>query len=357
MQPLPFGIGLVEGFYGRQWRDEDRLACLDLLAASGFRYYLYAPKGDAALRRRWQDRWDVRDERRMRAIATSCTTHGLQWGFGLSPLGLVEDDSAQGRLHWREKLRYLGGFGPGLLCILFDDMPRQVDALAERQAEIVADAIAASDARHVLVCPSYYSTDPVLERVFGAMPERYWEDLGRLLPPEVGIFWTGEQVCAQAQCPAALAAIGARFGRLPVLWDNYPVNDGERGSKFLRIDAFRGRSAALSQVITAHFVNPMNQCWLSRIPLRTLGMLYAEGASYDPDAAFAIAVREECGAALGSELIGDLELLQQRGLDVIDPDARTGLMHRYTRHDGPHARELRAWLAGEYRFDPACLTD
>lgn len=357
MQPLSFGTGLVEGFYGRQWQDEDRLACLDLLGHSGFRYYLYAPKGDAVLRRRWQDRWDAHDERRMRAIAARCATHGLQWGFGLSPLGLVEDDSVQGRLHWREKLRYLDDFGPQLLCILFDDMPRQLDALAERQAELVVLALEASNARHALVCPSYYSTDPVLERVFGAMPERYWEDFGRLLPPEVGIFWTGEQVCAQSQCPDALAVIGARFGRRPVLWDNYPVNDGERGAKFLRIDAFRGRSAALSQVVAAHFVNPMNQCWLSRIPLRTLGMLYAQGASYDPEAAFAVAVRAECGAALGMELIGDLELLQQRGLDAIGTDVLEGLMRRYARHDGPHARELRAWLAGEYRFDPACLTD
>jgi hyaluronoglucosaminidase len=76
-QTLPFATGLVEGFYGRQWRDEDRIACLRFIAGTGFRYYLYAPKGDAVLRRRWPERWDVRggatharDRRLLRRIRT-----------------------------------------------------------------------------------------------------------------------------------------------------------------------------------------------------------------------------------------------------------------------------------------------
>ncbi len=357
MHPLPFGTGLVEGFYGRQWSDADRLACLDLLAGNGFRYYLYAPKGDAVLRRRWSERWTADDERRVRAIAGRCERTGLLWGVGLSPLGLVEDPTAAALARWRDKLRYLQDFGAQLLCILFDDMPRRIDALAGRQAELVALALEASGARHALVCPSYYSTDPVLERVFGPMPAGYWEDLGRLLPREVGIFWTGERVCAESQCPDALRAIATRLGRAPVLWDNYPVNDGAKGSKFLRIDAFRGRSAGLADVVTAHFVNPMNQCWLSRIPLRSLAMLYRQGAGYDPDTAFLAAVRAECGEPLALQFAQDLDVLAHQGLDAIDAPQRAELARCYARHDAPQAREVRAWLAGEYAFDPACLTD
>lgn len=356
MQALPFATGLVEGFYGRQWSDADRLECLDFIAAIGFRYYIYAPKGDAWLRRRWSERWSPADEARMRAIAARSNRAGLLWGCGLSPLGLVEDGSATALARWRDKLGYLEDFGPQLLCILFDDMPRHIDALAERQAELVAIALETSRARHALVCPSYYSTDPVLERVFGKMPAGYWDDLGRLLPPEVGIFWTGERVCADAQSPHALRAIAARFGRAPVLWDNYPVNDGEKGAKFLRIDAFRGRSRDLADVVGAHFVNPMNQCWLSRIPLRTLAMLHERGAAYDPDAAFLSAARAECGAALAQELLRDLDLFQRDGLDAIDAARRVELARCYARHDSPGARELIGWLAGEYVFDPACLT-
>ena len=38
MRQLPFGLGLVEGFYGRQWRDEDRIACLRFIAGAGYRF-------------------------------------------------------------------------------------------------------------------------------------------------------------------------------------------------------------------------------------------------------------------------------------------------------------------------------
>lgn len=357
METLPFGMGLVEGFYGRQWDDTDRLECLDFIASIGYRYYIYAPKGDPWLRRRWDEPWPVDAARRRRRLADRCAAVGLSWGFGLSPLGLVEDRSAPARRRWRDKLRYLDDFGPQLLCILFDDMPRRLDDLAERQAELVAIALEASSARHALVCPSYYSSDPVLERVFGAMPVGYWEDLGRLLPPEVGIFWTGERVCADSQPLDALRAIATRFGRAPVLWDNYPVNDGARGSQFLRIDAFRDRSAQLREVVAAHFVNPMNQCRLSRIPLHTLAMLYDRAQAYDPEAAFRDSARAACGDALAKELAKDLQSLQHAGLDAIDAGQREDLLQRYSRHVSPLARELCAWLRGEYVFDPACLTD
>ncbi len=357
MKPLSFAPGLVEGFYGRQWRDADRLECLDFIASIGFRYYIHAPKGDACLRRRWSEPWAGDDERRMREIAECCSRAGLLWGFGLSPLGLVEDGSAVALQRWRDKLRYLEDFGASLLCILFDDMPRRFDALAERQAELVAVALETSRATHAIVCPSYYSSDPVLERVFGAMPQRYWEDLGRLLPQQLGIFWTGERVCAEAQPIDALQAIAATLGRAPVLWDNYPVNDGEKGSQFLRIDAFRGRSAQLADgIVAAHFVNPMNQCRLSRIPLHTLAMLYAEKQSYVPDTAFLAAARSSCGVALADRLARDLHLLQHTGLEAMGAARRHELMQRYARFDSPCVHELLDWLAGGYTFDPACLT-
>ena len=63
-------------------------------------------------------------------------------------------------------------------------MPGDSSSLAQRQAEIVQDVQAWSDANHIIVCPTYYSFDPVLERFFGNRPDDYWEDLGRLLPPQ-----------------------------------------------------------------------------------------------------------------------------------------------------------------------------
>lgn len=357
MRPLPFGLGLVEGFYGRQWRDEDRIACLRFIAGTGYRYYLYAPKGDAILRRRWPERWDAAGERRMRAIAECCAEAGLDWGFGLSPLGLVEDPTPLNLRRLRDKVRYLESFGARIQCILFDDMPRHVHALAAAQLDIVAEVMSVSEAGHALVCPSYYSTDPVLERVFGAMPADYWDELGAGLPREMGLFWTGDRVCAEAHDAAGLGEIAARFARKPVLWDNYPVNDGARGSKFLRIDAFRGRGSELAGLTQAHFVNPMNQCWLSRIPLQSLALLYQQGAAYDANAAFAHCLRAQCEEALAAQLAADRDALQREGLSALSGARLAQMRARYAEFHSPLAEEIRDWLDGGYAFDPACLTD
>ena len=65
----------------------------------------------------------------------------------------------------------------------------------------------------------------------------------------------------------------------------------------------------------------------------------------------------ECGAALGSQVLCDLDLFQKRGLLALDASARATLADRY-RSFGPGccADEIVAWLMGEYAFDPNCLT-
>jgi hypothetical protein len=356
LQQLPWGLGVIEGFYGRCWSALDRLDTLGFLAGCGYRYYVYAPKSDAVLRRDWRTSWSAGMDVHLREIAARAHAAGLVWGVGLSPLGLVENPDASALRDLRAKLEQLDSIGVELLCLLFDDMPRQVEDLAARQSSVVAEVAAVTRARHLVVCPSYYTRDPVLERLFGTRPSRYWEEFASALPPEVGIFWTGEQVCSPSYDATDLAGIARKFGRAPVLWDNYPVNDGARMADFLHVDAFRNRPPELARLTSAHFVNPMNQCWLSRIPLLTLPRVYAEGSGYDAERAFADAARSVAGEAAAALLVADRALLQEQGLVALGDTGRSALAARYAGIDAGWAREIQSWLRGEYAFDPACLT-
>jgi hypothetical protein len=47
-----------------------------------------------------------------------------------------------------------------------------------------------------------------------------------------------------------------KIGRHPFLWDNYPVNDGQRMSRHLHIRGFTGRSPEIWRHIAAHGINP-----------------------------------------------------------------------------------------------------
>jgi len=352
-----FGLGLIEGFYGRRWTADDRLETIRKIAELGYRYFVYAPKGDACLRRSWADTWSASETAQIKKMSIELERASMTWGAGLSPLGLLGEFRGSKRQQFRDKIRYLDDFGAGLLVLLFDDMQREFTDMAERQAEIVHEALAASNARHLLVCPSYYSTDPVLETVFGAMPEGYIETFGALLPEQAGVFWTGSKVCSSDYDPQELHEISARFGRPLALWDNYPVNDGARMSRFMHIGPFTGRPASLRDQLCAHFVNPMNQCRASDIPLATLAAIYRDGDRYDPDSAWSEAAKRYLGREGAAWLAEVRPLLQSVGLDGLDAEQTRRLRDGAHRFNSAIAREILDWLDGGYAFDPACLTD
>lgn len=344
--------GIVEGFYGRLWSHELRLAYAGFLQALGLNTYLYAPKGDPWLRKRWQAHWPAQEWRALTELALHYRQHGLRFGVGLSPFELYGHYGPAQKRSLRDKISRLNTLEAPLLAILFDDMPGEQADLAERQAEIVADVQAWSGAQRLLVCPTYYSFDPVLERHFGRMPQHYWADLGRLLAPEVDVFWTGNQVCADTISADDVAHAAAVLGRPVLLWDNYPVNDGAQRSNHLYLDPLQGRTGLRDNgKLTGHLCNPMVQGRCSLPALTGLAQLHAS-APPDPDALVAM-----LGAALWHCLQRDAEEFRAQGLSGMSAARRAALAAEYAELPGAAACEVVDWLKGEYAFDPACLTD
>jgi len=340
-------LGIVEGFYGRPWSWDERRSVMANLAPAGYGFYLYAPKGDAHLRRRWREPYPSDALAALARFAADCRRHGVRFGIGLSPyeLFLGFDGEARGAL--ADRLAMFDDIGAADVAILFDDMRGDIPDLAERQAEIVAFAAETSAASRFVVCPSYYSDDPVLDRVFGRRPERYLEDLGRLLAPGIEIFWTGEDVCSREISPGHLRRVGEVLGRRPLLWDNYPVNDGPRMSQHLHLRGFTGR-AGIGPHVAAHAINPALQPTLSCIPALTLAMSYARGEDYEYGSALYEAAVAVAGEPLAAMLRDDLLSLDDGGLGRMGEERRAALRDRYAAVDHPAAREVAEWLDGRY---------
>lgn len=56
-------------------------------------------------------------------------------------------------------------------------------------------------------------------------------------------------------------------------------------------------------------------------------------------------------------LIDDRAVFQETGLATMTAEENRALADRYGAFRGnPYADEVLAWLAGDYAFDPACLT-
>lgn len=351
-----FPLGVIEGFYGRPWPHALRLAYAEWLRPLGLDAYLYAPKSDPWLRRCWRQDWDRADWHRMQALAARYARCGAELGIGLSPMGLQSNPEAQGMRLLRAKIRRINELEVPLLAILFDDMPGGQSDLAQRQLDIVHAALLVTNAKRVLVCPSYYTVDPVLERVFGPRPDGYWEALGAGLPPQVGVFWTGNRVCAEGICAQDLETISDLLCRPVTLWDNYPVNDGAQRSEHLFLEPAPDRDPALREAAAGHFCNAMNQ------PMLSLPALAALGQSYGRAAADQAWLESVLGKNTWAALRADAAEFGTARRSALPPARLAALLHRYqalAAHKGESAAALEVvdWLSGGYAFDPACLTD
>jgi hypothetical protein len=344
-------LGIIEGYYGKLWSWDARAQTVSFLKPQGYGFYLYAPKFDLFLRERWaedhlQDQFDA-----LKIFAAHCRAQGVRFGVGLSPMNIFQDFHAEEKAKLSRKLAALNDLGLDDLALLFDDMRGDLPDLAKNQIEISHFVAAHTKATRLIVCPSYYSDDPLLDRVFGQRPRHYLADIGRDLDAKIGVFWTGEEVCSREFSPGHLTRVADQLRRKPFLWDNYPVNDGARMSQYLHLRAFTGRPASIAHHIAAHAVNPALQPLLSRIPALTLAESYAKGDAYEYGAAFLRAATAVLGEELAVRVQADLLSLNDAGLDRLGDRVAT-LRARYAAFAHPAAREIVDWLDGVWRFKP-----
>jgi hyaluronoglucosaminidase len=350
-----FRIGTVEGFFGRQWSWQARRDHATFLAKHGFTTYLHAPKNEPYLRKQWFELYPPEELRELAALVKHATALDLEFGIGLSPFELYRDFSPANRDLLLRKLEQLNTLDLTTLTILFDDMMGDLPGLAETQLAIFDFIRSRSTAKCFIICPTYYSSDPILARHFGNQPERYLEELGLGLAPDVAVFWSGPKVISTFYPRDHLQEIGETLRRKPLLWDNYPVNDAKRLAPFLHLLPFSDRDPLnLSELCSGHLSNPMNQAYLSQLPLYSLSKLYSfEGRT----PRFEEICQRCCSPAVASLLMQDGLLFHSLGVETLAEDDKVRLLARYSDClPDPMAEEICDWLQGGYVFDPACLT-
>ena len=349
-------LGVIEGFYGEAWSWGERADYAGFLKKHGFSFYIYAPKADGYLRRKWREPFPKSLEEKLAKLAGQCHSAGIEFGVGFSPyeIYLSEFDLEVKKL-LQHRLDVFNRIGVDKLGILMDDMKGELPDLAGRQIEIVNWIAARSKARQLVFCPTYYSQDPVLEKLFGKMPEGYHGKLGKELDRKVSVFWTGELVCSKSYTAEHLRAVSESLGRKPFLWDNYPVNDGPGMCRFLHLRPVTGRPSGMGEQLSAHAANPMNQAALSKIVLLTLKSSYEKGADYSPDRAFKKAAGMVTCHDMALLLERDLPAFADRGLDALTEEEKRSLKDDYSVFLESHendtaqaAREIIGWLSGRY---------
>lgn len=344
--PKSFYLGVIEGFYGLPWGQEQRLAMMPWLARLGFQAYMYAPKADSTLRKAWQEPLGADELKQLRRLSGACHESGLTFVVGLSPYALYESYTNSQRVKLEGKVRQLVDAGVAGLALLFDDMPGNETSLAQRQIEICHDVEEWVGGVPLLMCPTYYSDDPVLDKFFGKRPEGYLEELGVGLSEAVELFWTGPQVCSDNIGSGDLESVVNALRRPVALWDNYPVNDSKVRSEHIYVQAVEGRDDSIRPFLSSHWSNAMNQPALSLPALASFVALHGQNVDTE--------VLSEAG--VGADIQASLSFLAQTKRTELSDEAQESL--KSAAPEGSMAcQELVDWVDGKYEFDPACLTD
>src|SRR5262249_32611830 len=137
--------------------------------------------------------------------------------------------------------------------LFLDDLPPDPSRTAAQRGEAHADLTTwLHDHLGSAVLLSLVPTEYI-----GTRSSPYLDAPARLVPDEAPIGWTGASVVNdEITAEDARARVGALGGRLPLLWDNVPVNDAVMSDR-LFMGPLRGRAPELRELCSGYLANPM----------------------------------------------------------------------------------------------------
>lgn len=301
--------GIIDGFYGHAWQWQDRAAMLEFLAANRFNLYVLAPKDSHGRRERWREPLSNDVLQEVELLVRQAQRMEVAFGFAVSPgPSLVYSDPRELEA-LQEKFAPFLQWGVRIFGLFYDEVPLSLvhtadqarfRSLAQAQAALATQLFAWLRAEqpeaNLLVCPTQYFGD--------AVNSPYLAEVGRLLPAEIALLWTGQQVCSPTLTRREAEAAASVLQRRPLFWDNYPANDGTMAAE-LHLLAYAQREPELWRAAAGILLTPMTLPEASKIPLATAAQYLWNPRRYVPEEAWHKVVT----ALLGKDLEPALQVL------------------------------------------------
>jgi len=294
-----FLSGVIEGFYGPPWSQEERLELFQLMAGWGLNTYLYAPKDDLKHRAIWREPYIASEEDRFRTLITACERSNIHFIYALSPGLDIRYNQPEDLQLLQDKFDQMIQLGCRDFAILFDDIPDRRDpeelkrwgSTASAQCHVANELFLWTRSRsgtgRFLFCPTAYC-GRMAERGLGGAD--YLSTLGMELNAEIEILWTGPEIISHEITANHIAELQLILKRRPVIWDNLHANDYD-GRRFF-CGPYAGRSPELRELTGGLLLNPNTEFPLNFVPVRTLAKFVRGEAPWDPRNAYISAMEE-----------------------------------------------------------------
>ena len=297
--------GIVEGFYGTPWSHQDRLDVLRFAGQHRMNVYYYAPKDDPYHRKLWREPYPPEQMKRLGELVDTARENFVDFCFAISPGLSMVYSNADDFAALTRKLDSVAKLGVSCFALFLDDVPQDLEnsddkarfkTLAGAHADLtnkLHEYLKSQSATNRLtLTPTTYTNE------WGSRD--YIRELGASVNPDVAIVWTGPEVVSPEITVGQAKEWGELLHRPPLVWDNFPVNDGI--SWRLNLGPLRGRDPNLPTAVRGLFSNPMNQARASLIPLQTVADYLWNSQAYDPERSHQKALSDQYGAGAAKAL-------------------------------------------------------
>jgi hyaluronoglucosaminidase len=119
---------------------------------------------------------------------------------------------------------------------------------------------------------------------------QYRTDLKENLDENIFVFFTGDNVCAEAITQSDMALTKAAYDKELFIWDNFPVSDFTYGVREF-IAPLTNRYTKMHEYAPGFFINPSIHYHISKIGMQTMAEYAWNSEGYDEEKAFERALK------------------------------------------------------------------
>ena len=267
--------GVVEGFYGTPWSQEDRLSQFEFYGRNKMNVYIYGPKDDPYHRDKWREPYPEAEAKKIQILLESAKKNGVNFYWAIHPGVDIKWTDAD-RDAMMNKLEIMYNLGIRSFAVFFDDIWGE-GTKADKQAALLNYVNqnfvqAKGDVAPLVMCPTEYN------RSWANEEKGYLRTLGKDMDKSVNIMWTGNTVVHCIDKPS-MEWINERIQRKGYIWLNFPVSDFVRDH--ILLGPTYGNGLDIADDLSGFVSNPMEHAEASKISLYSIADYTWNMEAYD----------------------------------------------------------------------------
>ena len=353
--------GFIEGYYGIPWSNEDRASLMKFGGEFKMNTYIFAPKDDPYHNQRWRDLYPEEELAKIKELVQVGNETKTKFTWSIHPFmndkisepEVTSEEAYQNDMAIiKAKFDQLYSVGVRQFGVCADDIQGRFNPAFHSRVmeELLAWGNDKEEHVELIFVPTVYTG------MYMGWGAKYVREIGKLMPKEVHIMWTGESVLGRVTQETvdnfmnytATPEEGIE-GRKPFFWLNWPVNDINNKRLIMSPATVIDKGVKnLDGIVT----NPMQQAEASKIALFSVADFAWNVNTFDYNKAF-----EDCFKYIEPNATEYFHELAKHLADPADPgqvlpesEEFVGLFEEYNRlvSEGKSTKDIANVLIPKY---------